>query len=63
MWRDNKRRHQERVPTWEVLHTYASDYKLIIVGDATMSPYEIAYPAAASNTGTKSLDRFGSIVC
>ena len=47
MWRDNKRRHQERVPTWEVLHTYASDYKLIIVGDATMSPYEIAYPGGS----------------
>lgn len=47
MWRDNKRRHQERVPTWEVLHTYASDYKLIVVGDATMSPYEIAYPGGS----------------
>lgn len=47
VWRDNRRRHQERLPTWEVMHTYASDYKLIIVGDATMSPYEIAYPGGS----------------
>ena len=47
VWRDNRRRHQERIPTWDVMHTYASDYKLIIVGDATMSPYEIAYPGGS----------------
>tara|TARA_A100001037_G_scaffold102793_2_gene93565 strand:- start:395 stop:1573 length:1179 start_codon:yes stop_codon:yes gene_type:complete len=47
VWRDNRRRHQERIPTWEVMHTYASDYKLILVGDATMSPYEIAYPGGS----------------
>tara|TARA_Y100001960_G_scaffold215442_1_gene225066 strand:+ start:1464 stop:2642 length:1179 start_codon:yes stop_codon:yes gene_type:complete len=47
VWRDNQRRHQERIPTWEVMHTYASDYKLILVGDATMSPYEIAYPGGS----------------
>ncbi len=40
LWRDNRRRG-ERVPTLEVLRTYGSDYKLILVGDATMSPYEI----------------------
>ena len=47
VWHDNRRRHQERIPTWEVMHTYASDYKLILVGDATMSPYEIAYPGGS----------------
>ena len=47
VWRDNTRRHTERVPTWEVLHTYPSDYKLVIVGDASMSPYEITYPGGS----------------
>jgi hypothetical protein len=42
LWRDNRRRHAKLVPTWQVLHTYPADYKLIFVGDATMSPYEIA---------------------
>ena len=42
MWKDNRRRHGERIPTWDVMHTYGADYKLIFVGDATMSPYEIA---------------------
>ncbi len=43
LWKDNRRRHNERTPTWDVLHKYPSDYKVIIVGDATMSPYEITY--------------------
>ncbi|WP_247888937.1 VWA domain-containing protein [Azospirillum brasilense] len=43
VWRDNERRHDERTPTWDVLHTYPADYKLVFVGDAAMSPYEIAY--------------------
>ena len=43
LWRDNKRRHKEHISTVEVMRTYASDYKLILVGDATMSPYEITY--------------------
>lgn len=47
VWRDNARRHDERVPTWEVLHTYPNDYKLVFVGDASMSPYEIAYPGGS----------------
>lgn len=47
VWRDNRRRHRERIPTWDVVHTYASDYKLIVVGDATMSPYEIAFPGGS----------------
>jgi uncharacterized protein with von Willebrand factor type A (vWA) domain len=43
VWKDNARRWTDRIPTWEVLHTYPADYKLIFVGDATMSPYEIVY--------------------
>ena len=47
VWRDNRRRHRERIPTWDVMHTYAADYKLIVVGDATMSPYEITFPGGS----------------
>ncbi len=47
VWRDNSRRHADRIPTWDVLHTYGSDYKLIFVGDAAMSPYEIVYPGGS----------------
>lgn len=43
LWKDNRRRHAEKTATLDVLHKYPSDYKLIFVGDATMSPYEIAY--------------------
>jgi len=42
-WKDNRRRHAETIPTLDITHKYASDYKLIFVGDATMSPYEIVY--------------------
>jgi uncharacterized protein with von Willebrand factor type A (vWA) domain len=41
VWRENRRRYQETTPTWDLLHTYAHDYKVIFVGDASMSPYEI----------------------
>lgn len=43
VWRDNARRFDERMPTWDMLHTYPADYKLVFVGDAAMSPYEILY--------------------
>ena len=43
MWKDNRRRHQQRISTLDITHKYASDYKLVFVGDATMSPYEIVY--------------------
>jgi uncharacterized protein len=43
VWKDNRRRHTEKTPVMDVLHKYAADYKLILVGDATMSPYEITY--------------------
>jgi len=48
VWRDNARRWNAQTPTWEVLNTYGSDYKCIFVGDASMSPYEIAYPGGAN---------------
>jgi uncharacterized protein with von Willebrand factor type A (vWA) domain len=47
VWKDNRRRAAERIATWDVLHTYPHDYKVIIVGDATMSPYEIVYPGGS----------------
>lgn len=43
VWKDNTRRWDEVIPTFEVLHKYNSDYKVIIVGDASMSPYELLY--------------------
>ena len=43
LWKDNRRRRADVIPTWDVLHKYPSDYKVILVGDATMSPYEITY--------------------
>lgn len=43
LWKDNRRRHAERIPTSEITHKYGPDYKLVFVGDATMSPYEIVY--------------------
>jgi uncharacterized protein with von Willebrand factor type A (vWA) domain len=43
LWKDNRRRHAERVSTLDIIHKYGADYKLIFVGDATMSPYEIVY--------------------
>jgi len=48
VWRDNRRRWTEQTPTHEVLRTYGPDYKCIFVGDASMSPYEIAYPGGAN---------------
>ena len=41
VWTHNDRRHHERTPTWDLIHRYNSDWRLILVGDATMSPYEI----------------------
>lgn len=41
VWKDNKRRYDEKIPTWELLNKYNKDYKLIFVGDAAMSPYEV----------------------
>ena len=43
VWRDNRRRLNERIPTWELLNKYGRDYKVVFVGDATMAPYEITH--------------------
>ncbi|SFR04221.1 vWA domain-containing protein [Poseidonocella sedimentorum] len=48
VWRDNARRWSEKIPTWDVLRTYGPDYKCIFVGDAAMSPYEVAIPGGAN---------------
>ncbi|MET0307118.1 MAG: VWA domain-containing protein, partial [Sphingomonas sp.] len=47
VWKDNKRRFTERTPTWDILHKYGHDYKLIFVGDASMSAYEISHPGGS----------------
>jgi len=43
LWKDNRRRHSEKTSTIDLTHKYGADYKLVFVGDATMSPYEIVY--------------------
>jgi uncharacterized protein len=43
VWKDNRRRMNERMPTWEILNKYGPDYKVVFVGDATMAPYEITH--------------------
>ncbi len=48
VWRDNRRRWNAQTPTWEVLNTFGKGYKCIFVGDAAMSPYEIAIPGGAN---------------
>jgi uncharacterized protein len=47
LWKDNRRRHAERIETERVLRTYSADYRVIFVGDATMSPYEIVQPGGS----------------
>jgi uncharacterized protein with von Willebrand factor type A (vWA) domain len=47
VWKDNRRRHSERTRTFDILHKYGHDYKLVFVGDATMSPYEILQPGGS----------------
>ena len=47
VWKDNRRRHDQRMATWDVLHTYGPDYRLFFVGDASMSPYERAHPGGS----------------
>ncbi|MBP2275663.1 MAG: VWA domain-containing protein [Bryobacteraceae bacterium] len=47
VWKDNKRRFSERTPMWDVLHKFGHDYKLVFVGDASMSPYEITHPGGS----------------
>ena len=47
VWKDNRRRFQERTPTWDILHKYGHDWKIVFVGDASMSPYEITHPGGS----------------
>ncbi len=47
LWKDNRRRMTERTPTLDILHKYPHDYKLIFVGDASMSPYEVTMPGGS----------------
>ena len=47
VWKDNRRRHSEKTPTWEVLNKFGGDWRAIFVGDATMSPYEITMPGGS----------------
>jgi uncharacterized protein len=47
LWKDNRRRFSERTKTWDVLHKFGHDYKVIFVGDASMSPYEITHPGGS----------------
>ncbi|HEX4080685.1 MAG TPA: VWA domain-containing protein [Rhizomicrobium sp.] len=66
VWKDNHRRHNEIVPTWDVLHKFPHDYKVVFVGDATMSPYEITYPGGSvehwnEEAGAVWLDRVAQI--
>jgi uncharacterized protein with von Willebrand factor type A (vWA) domain len=65
VWKNNSRRYTERFPTWDILRTYPADTKLIFVGDATMSPYEILQPGGSveynnAEAGAAWLQRFTS---
>jgi len=65
LWKNNRRRHAEKFPTWDILRKYPADTKLIFVGDATMSPYEILQPGGSveynnDEAGAVWLQRFAS---
>jgi uncharacterized protein with von Willebrand factor type A (vWA) domain len=65
LWKNNRRRHAERFPTWDILRKYTPDTKLIFVGDATMSPYEVLQPGGSveynnEEAGAAWLQRFTS---
>ncbi|HVL42453.1 MAG TPA: VWA domain-containing protein [Brevundimonas sp.] len=47
VWKDNRRRHEQKIPTWEVLNKYPADWRAIFAGDATMSPYEVTMPGGS----------------
>ncbi len=47
LWKNNRRRHDERTNTWDILHTYPHDYKVVFVGDASMSPFELTHPGGS----------------
>ncbi|MCB8837891.1 VWA domain-containing protein [Aurantimonas sp. VKM B-3413] len=63
LWKDNRRRHAETIPTMDVLRTYGPDYKAVFVGDASMSPYEMMMPGGSvehwnAEAGAVWLERF-----
>lgn len=65
LWKNNRRRHAERFSTWDVIRKYSPDTKLIFVGDATMSPYEVLQPGGSveynnEEAGAVWLQRFTS---
>jgi uncharacterized protein with von Willebrand factor type A (vWA) domain len=47
VWKDNRRRYTQSIPTLDIIHKYGSDYKVIFVGDAAMAPYEISHPGGS----------------
>lgn len=47
VWKENRRRFTDRTPTWDILHKFGHDHKLVIVGDAAMSPYEVTHPGGS----------------
>lgn len=66
VWKDNRRRMNERLPTFEILNKYAHDYKVIFVGDATMAPYEITHAGGSvehwnEEPGASWMNRFTTI--
>ena len=65
LWKNNRRRHAERFSTWDVIRKYPPDTKVIFVGDATMSPYEVLQPGGSveynnEEAGAVWLQRFTS---
>ena len=53
VWKNNRRRFAEKFPTWDIVRKYNKDYKLIFIGDATMSPYEILQPGGSVEYGNE----------
>ncbi|WP_426038932.1 vWA domain-containing protein [Brevundimonas sp. DC300-4] len=53
VWKDNRRRHGEKIPTWDLLNKYPGDWRAIFVGDATMSPYEVTMPGGSVEHGNE----------
>ena len=65
LWKDNNRRSDDKISTWDVLNKYNKDYKVIFVGDASMSPWELSEPRGSvehfnAEAGTVWLERFKS---
>jgi len=66
VWKTNSRRHSEKIETFSVLHKYPSDYKVIFVGDASMSPYEISHAGGSveywnEEAGAKWIERVATV--